>query len=65
MEYSLDGTNIEIKKLQFILIEKIEDDINISSENLVEVSQYISDILPVRMFGMVMVSVLSIRMEIS
>jgi hypothetical protein len=41
MGYFLDGTNIETKKLLFTSIEKIEEDINISSENLVEVNQYI------------------------
>jgi hypothetical protein len=57
--------NIEIKKLLSTLIEKIEEDINISFENLVEVNQSILDTLPVRMFGMAMESALSIHMETS
>jgi len=58
MGYFLDGMSIEIRKLLYILIEKIEEDINISSENLGEVNLYISDILRVKMFGMVMEYVL-------
>lgn len=35
-----DGMNIEIKKHQYILIERIEEDIITLSESLEEVSQY-------------------------
>jgi hypothetical protein len=44
IEFYLVGMNIEIKKLQYILIKKIEVDINMYLENQVEVNQYISDI---------------------
>jgi hypothetical protein len=56
MPYFLGGMNIEIKKLLSILIEKTEEDISISSENQVEVNQYISDILPDKTCGTVMES---------
>jgi hypothetical protein len=63
MEYFLVGMNIGTRKLLYILIEKIDDGTNMLSENLVEVNLYISDILLVRMFGMVMVFVLLTHME--
>jgi hypothetical protein len=63
MAYFLVGTNIETKKLLYILIEKIEEDINILSENLVEVNLFISDISLVKMYGMVMEFVLLTHME--
>jgi hypothetical protein len=44
MEYYYDGMNIEINKLLYILIKKIEVDINMLFENLVEVNQYTYDI---------------------
>jgi hypothetical protein len=49
--------NIEIKKLLSISAEKTDEDINILSENLVEVSQYILGILQDKMYGTEMVFV--------
>jgi hypothetical protein len=63
MLFCLDGMSIEIKKLLFILIGKTVEDINISSENLVEVNLFIYDISRVKMYGMEMVYVLLILME--
>lgn len=64
-EFSSDGMNTETNELLSILIEKTEDDTNISSGNLGEVSRYLSGILPDKICGMVMVCVLLIHMEIS
>lgn len=58
MDYCLGGTSIVTKKYLSTSVEKIEEDINISSENLDEVSRYLSDILQDKMCGMVMGSVL-------
>ena len=44
--------NTVTKKLLSTLIKKIEEDINISSENPDEGSQYIYDILQDKMYGM-------------
>ena len=49
--------NIETKKHLSTSIEKTEEDINMLSENLVEVSQFILGILQDKMSGMVMVYV--------
>lgn len=57
MEYFSGGTNTEIKKLPYILIERIEEDIIISSVNLVEVSRYFLDTSQDKMCGMEMVYV--------
>lgn len=65
MGFSWDGMNIEIRKLQFIFHEKIEDDTNILLVNQVEVNQYLSGILHVKISGQGMESELLILMEIS
>jgi len=57
MVYCSGGMNIETKKHQSTLVEKTAEDINISSENLGEVSPYILDILLGKMCGMEMVFV--------
>jgi len=41
IEFYLVGMNIEIKKLLFILINEIDQDIIMLFENLVEVNQFI------------------------
>jgi hypothetical protein len=43
--------NIEISRLQFILPEKIEEDIIILSENHEVENRYLSDILLVKIYG--------------
>jgi len=45
IEFYLVGMNIEIKKLLFILINEIDQDIIMLFENLVEVNQFILVIL--------------------
>ena len=50
--------NIEIKELQFTLIEKIEEGIIISSESHEVENQYWYDTLPDKICGMEMESVL-------
>jgi hypothetical protein len=64
MVFLWGGMNTEIKKLLFILTEKIGVDIIMLYENQVEVNQYLFDTLQDRIYGMVMESVLLIHMGI-
>jgi hypothetical protein len=41
IEFCFDGMSTETKKHRFILTEKIDEDIIMLSENLVEVNQYL------------------------
>jgi len=54
MGYYFDGMNIEIKKLLFILIEKIEEDTIILFENHEDENPYLFDILQDKTCGMEM-----------
>jgi hypothetical protein len=57
--------SIETKKLLYISIKRIEEDIIISSENLVDENQFLLDISLVKICGMETDSALLIHMEIS